>query len=65
MMSLNIFLLGMPSMGSWVIIALALLLFFGGKKIPELMKGLGGGIKEFKKATKDEEKEKEKLKDKK
>jgi len=52
-------------MGSWVIIALALLLFFGGKKIPELMKGLGGGIKEFKKATKDEEKEKEKLKDKK
>jgi|TARA_R110001632_G_scaffold140060_1_gene255909 sec-independent protein translocase protein TatA len=65
MMSLNIFLLGMPSMGSWVIIALALLLFFGGKKIPELMKGLGGGIKEFKKATKDEEKEKEKLEDKK
>lgn len=64
-MSLNIFLLGMPSMGSWVIIALALLLFFGGKKIPELMKGLGGGIKEFKKATKDEEKEKEKLEDKK
>ena len=65
MMCLNIFLLGMPSMGSWVIIALALLLFFGGKKIPELMKGLGGGIKEFKKATKDEEKEKEKLEDKK
>lgn len=65
MMSLNIFLLGMPSMGSWVIIALALLLFFGGKKIPELMKGLGGRIKEFKKATKDEEKEKEKLEDKK
>ena len=52
-------------MGSWVIIALALLLFFGGKKIPELMKGLGGGIKEFKKATKDEKKEKEKLEDKK
>ena len=55
MMSLNIFLLGMPSMGSWVIIALALLLFFGGKKIPELMKGLGSGIKEFKNATKEEE----------
>lgn len=30
------------------------LLFFGGKKIPELMKGLGNGIKEFKKATRDE-----------
>jgi len=51
-MTFNIFLLGMPSVGSWVIIALALLLFFGGKKIPELMKGLGGGIKEFKKASK-------------
>lgn len=54
MMSLNIFLLGMPSGGSWLIIALAILLLFGGRKIPELMKGLGGGIKEFKKATKDE-----------
>ena len=31
---------------------------FGGKKIPELMKGLGGGIKEFKKATKEESEEK-------
>jgi len=51
-MTFNIFLLGMPSVGSWVIIALALLLFFGGKKIPELMKGLGGGIKEFKKSLK-------------
>ncbi|AQY22293.1 preprotein translocase subunit TatA [Riemerella anatipestifer] len=33
-----------------------LLLFFGGKKIPELMKGLGSGIKEFKDAVKEEEK---------
>ena len=60
-MIFNIFLLGMPSVGSWVIIALALLLFFGGKKIPELMKGLGGGIKEFKKASKDDKKEDEKI----
>ena len=58
---LNIFLLGMPSIVSCVIIALALLLFFGGKKIPELMKGLGGGIKEFKKASKEDEKKDEKL----
>ncbi len=58
MNTLNIFLLGMPSGGSWIIIAIAILLLFGGKKIPELMKGLGGGIKEFKKASK-EEKEKE------
>jgi len=64
-MIFNIFLLGMPSVGSWVIIALALLLFFGGKKIPELMKGLGGGIKEFKKASKDDKKEDEKIKEKK
>jgi len=64
-MTFNIFLLGMPSVGSWVIIALALLLFFGGKKIPELMKGLGGGIKEFKKASKDDKKEDEKIKEKK
>ena len=35
---------------------------FGGKKIPELMKGLGSGIKEFKKATK-EDKEKPNLKE--
>ena len=33
-----------------ILIVLALLLFFGGKKIPELMKGLGKGMKEFKDA---------------
>ena len=37
-----------------VIVAIILLLF-GGKKIPELMKGLGSGIKEFKNAAKDEQ----------
>jgi len=37
-----------------VIIILVLVLLFGGRKIPELMKGLGQGMKEFKKATKDE-----------
>lgn len=43
--------------GGWqvfAIIAIALLLF-GGKKIPELMKGLGKGVKEFKDATKNED----------
>ena len=47
--------------GPWqvVIIVFALVLLFGGKKIPELMKGLGQGMKEFKKATDTEEKEKE------
>ena len=38
----------------WVVILLAILLLFGGKKIPELMRGLGSGIKEFKNATKEE-----------
>lgn len=40
--------LGTPEI---LVIAILLLLLFGGKKIPELMKGLGGGIKEFKKAS--------------
>lgn len=47
--------------GPWqiaVIVAIVLLLF-GGKKIPELMKGLGSGIKEFKDATKEENAKKE------
>ena len=38
-----------------IIIALVLLLLFGGKKIPELMKGLGKGMKEFKDASKGDE----------
>lgn len=45
--------------GGWeiVLIIAVILLLFGGKKIPELMRGIGGGIKEFKKATREEEKE--------
>lgn len=52
--------LGMVGPWQWIIIGLAILLLFGGKKLPELMKGLGGGIKEFKKASKDEEKDESK-----
>ena len=45
----NLLLLGfLPSGSEWVIIALLNLLLFGGKKIPELMKGLGKGVKSFK-----------------
>lgn len=45
------------AIGPWqiVIIALVLILLFGGKKIPELMKGLGKGMKEFKDASKGED----------
>lgn len=52
-MSLGIFLV----VGIWqyVIIGVVILLLFGGKKIPELMKGLGSGIKEFKDASKEDE----------
>ena len=46
--------LGMPSWTNILIIVVVVLLLFGGKKIPELMKGLGSGIKEFKDATKEE-----------
>ena len=41
----------------WVIIALVILLLFGGKKIPELMKGLGKGVKSFKEGMNSVEKE--------
>ncbi|MGY6649276.1 Sec-independent protein translocase subunit TatA/TatB [Wenyingzhuangia sp. IMCC45574] len=53
--------LGFVGPGQWVIIAVIVLLLFGGRKIPELMKGLGGGIKEFKKATQDDEEDKKKV----
>ena len=48
--------------GPWqvVLIVLVVLILFGGKKIPELMKGLGKGMKEFKDATKEIDKDKEK-----
>ncbi len=39
----------------WIIIALVVLLLFGGKKIPELMRGLGKGVKSFKQGMKDVE----------
>jgi len=48
--------------GPWqiAVVVVLVLLLFGGKKIPELMRGLGGGIKEFKNASKEEEVEEEK-----
>lgn len=41
-----------------VLIVVVVLLLFGGRKIPELMRGLGSGIKEFKDASKDESEDK-------
>lgn len=44
---LTTFLLGMPGGSEWIFIILAIILLFGGRKIPELMKGIGKGIREF------------------
>ncbi len=61
MIAQNIF-LGMIGMPQVILIAIVVLLLFGGKKIPELMKGLGSGIKEFKDASKEDEVKKEETK---
>ena len=45
-----IFNMGAPEL---ILVGLAILLFFGGKKLPELMKGLGKGMKELKEAQRD------------
>lgn len=58
MIAQNIF-LGMVGPWQVILIVVVLLLLFGGKKIPELMRGLGSGIKEFKEASKEEEKPKD------
>ena len=50
--------LGMIGAPQIILIIAVVLLLFGGRKIPELMRGLGSGIKEFKDASKDETSEK-------
>ncbi|QKF72422.1 twin arginine translocation system, TatA/E family protein [Aliarcobacter faecis] len=49
--------MSMPSGMELLIIVLIVLILFGGKKIPELAKGLGSGIRNFKKAIKEDEEE--------
>jgi sec-independent protein translocase protein TatA len=55
MNQLSIF-LGMIGGPQVIIIIVVVLLLFGGRKIPELMRGLGSGIKEFKNASKEDDK---------
>lgn len=62
MISNSIF-LGIPGPASMILIIVAILLLFGGRKIPELMKGLGSGIKEFKDASKDDDSKDKKVKE--
>lgn len=45
-----VFLFAMPGGGELILIVLVILLLFGGKKIPELMRGIGKGVREFKDA---------------
>jgi sec-independent protein translocase protein TatA len=42
-----VLLLSMPGGSEWILILLVILLFFGGKKIPDLMRGIGKGVREF------------------
>lgn len=57
-MNMNLLLfIGGLGMSEILLIALVVLLFFGGKKIPELMKGLGKGVKSFKEGMNEVEKE--------
>lgn len=51
------FLLSMPGGSEWILILLVVLLFFGGKKIPDLMRGIGKGMKEFNDAKENVKKE--------
>ena len=53
----NILFLGNIGAGEIIIVALVVLLLFGGKKIPELMKGIGKGVKSFKDGLKEVEKD--------
>ncbi|HEY4789073.1 MAG TPA: twin-arginine translocase TatA/TatE family subunit [Bacteroidales bacterium] len=52
--------LSMIGGSEWLLIFIVVVLLFGGKKIPELMKGLGEGIREFKKASKVEDEKSDK-----
>lgn len=54
-MTAQLFFLGIPGGWEWILIILVVVLLFGGRKIPELMKGLGQGLKEFKKARNEED----------
>lgn len=43
----NVMLISMPGGSEWILIIIVVLLMFGGKKIPELMRGIGRGMREF------------------
>ncbi|MDW3197134.1 MAG: twin-arginine translocase TatA/TatE family subunit [Cytophagales bacterium] len=49
----NVIALGLPGGPEWILIVLVIIIFFGAKKIPEIARGFGKGIREFKDATKE------------
>lgn len=61
-MNMTTLFIGGVGMQEVLLIALVVLLFFGGKKIPELMKGLGKGVKSFKEGVKEAQEEIDKAK---
>lgn len=61
----SVLLLGLPGGSEWILIAVVLILLFGAKKIPQLMRGVGSGIKEFKDGMKEGEKDSQEKNDKK
>ena len=63
-MTTNIFLISPPGAFEIIIIVVIIVLLFGGRKIPELMRGLGQGMKEFKKASRGDSEEETKKSDK-
>jgi sec-independent protein translocase protein TatA len=57
MLANNVLLLSMPGGSEWILIIVAVLVLFGGRKIPEFMRGLGRGIREFNDAKSNVQKE--------
>ena len=53
----NLLLISMPGGSEWLLIVLAVLILFGGRKIPEFMRGIGRGIREFNDAKSNVKKE--------
>ncbi len=59
----SVYICGFMGGYEWIVIILVIVLLFGGRKIPELMKGLGQGMKEFKKAKDEPNQDKKENKD--
>jgi sec-independent protein translocase protein TatA len=58
----NCFLIGMPGGSEWILIVVAVLILFGARKIPEFMRGVGKGVREFNDAKEGVKEPKEEVK---